>query len=206
MDYRLKHPFTCIVAGPTSCGKTSFVQSLLENVLSMVDPSPENVIWCHGEFQTSLTKLPPSVKLVEGLRLDAIDPQKRNLLIIDDLMTDIKNDKEMTNLFTKGSHHKNSSVILILQNLFYQTRELRTMSLNSHYMILFKNPRDVSQITHLAKQMYPGNVGFMQDAFRQATEVPYGYLFVDLKQSTSDQFRLRSCVLPYEQTIVFVPK
>lgn len=172
----------------------------------MVDPPPEDIIWCYGEFQNCLTKLPPSVKLIEGLTLDAIDPQKRNLLIIDDLMTDIKNDKEMTNLFTKGSHHKNTSVIVILQNLFYQSRELRTMSLNSHYMVLFKNPRDASQITHLAKQMYPGNIGFMQDAFRQATEVPYGYLFVDLKQATSDQFRLRSCVLPHEQTIVFVPK
>jgi len=172
----------------------------------MIDKPPENIIWCYGEFQNCLTRLTPSVKLIEGIRLDGIDPQKRNLLIIDDLMTDIKNDAEISNLFTKGSHHKNLSVILILQNLFYQARELRTMSLNSHYIIMFKNPRDASQITHLAKQMYPGNVSFMQDAFRQATTAPHGYLCVDLKQTTPDEFRLRAGVLPHEQAIVFLPK
>jgi len=206
MDFQLKHPFTCIVAGPTSCGKTSFVKSLLENVRNMVDAPPDNIIWCYGEFQNSLTTLPEAVNLTEGLRLDAINPQKRNLIIIDDLMTEVKNDKDVTSLFTKGSHHKNVSVILILQNIFYQGKELRTISLNSHYIVLFKNPRDASQITHFAKQMYPGNVGFMQDAFRQATVEPHGYLFVDLKQSTPEHFRLRTCVLPNQQTIVFIPK
>jgi len=29
------------------------------------------------------------------------------------------------------------------------------MSLNAHYMVLFKNPRDVSQFANLARQMYP---------------------------------------------------
>ncbi len=33
-------------------------------------------------------------------------------------------------------------------------------------MVVFKNPRDASQVTHLAKQMYPGRVKFVQDAFK----------------------------------------
>ena len=46
------------------------------------------------------------------------------------------------------------------------------------------NPRDVSQMTSLAKQMYPGRVKFVQEAFADATSTPYGYIFVDLKQDT----------------------
>ena len=39
------------------------------------------------------------------------------------------------------------------------------MSLNCHYLILFKFPRDSSQISHLAKQMFPGDVKYMQEYF-----------------------------------------
>ena len=30
------------------------------------------------------------------------------------------------------------------------------LSLNSHYIVLFKNARDATQVAHLARQMYPG--------------------------------------------------
>ena len=74
-------------------------------------------------------------------------------------------------------------------------------------MVVFKNPRDASQVTHLAKQMYPGLVKFVQEAFKDATSVPYGYLLVDLKQDTPEDMRLRTTVLP-DDTVqyVYVPK
>ena len=43
MDPLWKHPFTCIVAGPTGCGKTTFVTRLLRNASTMIDPSTEHV-------------------------------------------------------------------------------------------------------------------------------------------------------------------
>ena len=49
---------------------------------------------------------------------------------------------------------------------------MRTISLNAHYLILFKNPRDASQINHLAKQMYPTKSKFMVEAYRDATLPP----------------------------------
>ncbi len=109
-------------------------------------------------------------------------------------------------LFTKGSHHHNLSVILILQNLFYRGKEMRTISLNAHYMVLFKNPRDASQITHLARQMYPNKPKFMVEAYRDATSSPYSHLFVDLKPDTEEHMRLRSNIFQGEYPTVYVPK
>ena len=40
MDTSLKHPFTCIVAGPTGCGKTTFVTRLLRFALFIIDLPP----------------------------------------------------------------------------------------------------------------------------------------------------------------------
>ena len=74
-------------------------------------------------------------------------------------------------------------------------------------MVIFRNPRDKSQINHLAKQMYPGNIKYMQQSYNDATSEPYGYLLIDLKPETSDEIRLRTKIFPDETTTsVYIPK
>ena len=63
-------------------------------------------------------------------------------------------------------------------------------------MVVFKNPRDASQMSHLARQMYPGRVKFVHEAFKEATSVPYGYLLTDLKEDTPIDMRLRTTMFP----------
>ena len=81
-------------------------------------------------------------------------------------------------------------MIHIVQNLFHQGKGYRTQSLNTHYLVLFKNLRDASQINHLARQMFPNNSQYLQEVCRDATTPPFGYLFIDLKQETQDNLRL----------------
>ena len=87
-DTRWKHPFTCIVAGPTGCGKRTFVTRLLSHASVMIDPPPEKITWCYGEWQeayatTNLTH----VRFEEGLpTADTFEATTRNLIVIDDLM------------------------------------------------------------------------------------------------------------------------
>ena len=202
MDPRLKHPFTCLVAGPTGCGKSTLVKQWIEQKEQLMDPVPEQVIWYYGEWQEMYEKM-PGVEFVEGLPdINTLDPKKKKLIILDDLMADT--DTSVTALFTKGSHHHNLSVVHLVQNVF--DKKQRTLSLNAHYLVLFKNPRDVSQITHLAKQMYPGHIKFLQEVFKDATSQPYGYLLVDLKQETPEHLRLRSHMLPQETSFVYLRK
>ena len=103
------------------------------------------------------------------------------------------------NLFTKGSHHRNLSVIYIVQNLFHQGKGNRSISLNSHYLVLFKNPRDKLQILTLAKEMYPSETAWFIKEYEEAVRRPYGHLFVDLKPTTPDRCRLPTNVLPGEE-------
>ena len=212
MDVRLQHPYTCLVAGPTSCGKTQFVKKIIEEGEDVVNGSAEKIIWLYGEYQPAYMELSskfPHILFIEGIPENLneyIDPKFRNLIVIDDLMSETGNDKKVTNLFTKGSHHRNLSVILLLQNLFYNGKESRTISLNAHYIVLFKNPRDNTIVTSLAKQMYPGKIKFLQEAFRDATKLPYHYLFLDLKPYTDEKFRVRTCIMPKETQYAYVNK
>ena len=99
--------------------------------------------------------------------------------------------------FTIHLHHYDTSVVYLVQNVFEKTAEHRTISLNAHYMVIFKNPRDGSQITHLARQIFPQNAKRMIDAYKEATSRPHSHLVVDLTQETPDLFRLRDALLPH---------
>ena len=80
------------------------------------------------------------------------------------------------------------------------------MSLNAHYIVLFKNPRDALQVATLARQMYPGNSKFLIEAFKNATEKPFGYLLLDLKPDTDEKYRIRTNIFPDETQYVYIPK
>ena len=205
MDVRLKHPFTCTVAGPTLSGKTWFVFRLIRNADEMIDPPPERIVYCYGEFQKSFADF-PEIEFHEGLpNVDKFDGQFRTLLIIDDLMNEA--DQNVCNLFTKLSHHRNVSVVFITQNLFHKNKHVRTMNLNTHYIVLFKNPRDAGQVATLARQMYPGKSKFVVEAFRDATEKPYGYLLIDLKPETNENYRFRTNIFPDDdRQYAYVPR
>jgi hypothetical protein len=199
-----RHPFTCLVSGPTSCGKTEFTLRLLRNSSKVIVPSPERILWCYGVYQETFKAI-QNVEFHEGLpELSEFDGKKRTLLILDDLMHET--DERVTKIFTKISHHANTSVVYLTQNLFYGGKQNRTITLNAHYMVLFKNPRDATQIVNLARQMFPGKSAYMVEAFKDATAKPFSYLLIDLKPDTEDKLRLRSGVFPDEMNYVYTPK
>jgi hypothetical protein len=116
-------------------------------------------------------------------------------------------DHNVYNLFTKLSHHRNVSVVFITQNLFHKNKFVRTMNLNTHYIVMFRNPRDASQVAILARQMYPDNSQFVVEAYEDATKEPYGYLLIDLKPDTDDRYRIRTKIfLDDPRQYAYLPK
>lgn len=207
MEYpKLQHPFTMLVAGPTGCGKSFFVRDLIKFKRQMIWPIPDKVVWFYGIYQSLYDEI-PEVEFVEGLSTNYRDLLGSNtLFIIDDLMTECGSDKRLTNLFTKGSHHLNLSVIFITQNFFHKGREMREISLNAQYLLLCKNRRDQSQIMHLGKQLFPTHLKFFQEVYEDATKKPYSYLFIDLRSDTPEQMRLRTQILPNQIQYIYQMK
>ena len=201
-----KAPFTCLISGPSGCGKTEFTIRLIENASKTISPPPSQILWCYGVYQEAFNRL-KDVEFHEGLPdLSTFDAQQSTLLVLDDLMHESPKDDRVSKIFTKISHHMNVSVLYLTQNLFFSGKGNRTISLNSHYLILFKNPRDATQISCLARQMYPTNSKFMMEAFKDATTEPFSYLFIDLKPDTEERLRLRANIFPDEINHVYIPK
>ena len=181
-------------------GKSTWIKKVLIHSDQLIRPVPDRILWIYKRWQPLYDELKywiPSIVFIEGITEDikydtVINSRKRTLLIIDDMMKDATQDKEICELFTEGAHHRNLSVVCIMQNLFNKGKENRTMSLNSQYIVLFKNPRDRQQIGVLARQMYPGNSQKLLDAYEKAVSVPYGALVLDLKQTTLESKRFQT--------------
>ena len=205
-----QHPFTCLVSGMTQSGKSEWIRRLLQS--DKIKPVPNRIVYCYGESIEFDKYNREKIEFHRGLPrkelLDSFDSSVSNLLVLDDLMQEIDTAGDMiSSLFTRKSHHRNLSVILSVQNLFHQNRYFRTISLNSSYIVIFKNPRDAAQIDHLSRQMFPRRGEIVREAFKQATERPHGYLLIDFKQNTPDIARLRTNIFEGEGDgcEVFVP-
>jgi GTPase SAR1 family protein len=84
MTLKLQHTFTLIVAGPSSCGKSTFVIRLLDCKEQICDVVLENIVWCHIE-----NNAPHHLKNMTFLKgvPDIVNPEKvPTLVVLDDLM------------------------------------------------------------------------------------------------------------------------
>lgn len=198
------------ISGQTGSGKTVWVHRFLKHLPAMYskDP-PSEVLYCYGIHQPLIEQMEhelPNFTAKQGLptaeELEEYTRDRRHkLIVIDDLMHDVIHNKEMELLFTQGTHHRCVSVILITQNLFPQGRHARTIALNTWYMVLMKNVRDVSQVGVLGRQLYPGKVKGFMTSYQDA--LTYGYFIIDMSPHAEDQYRLRTHIFPGEDPIIY---
>lgn len=207
LELHFKHPATILLSGPTGCGKTRFVLRILEERL--IEPFPTRLIWVYGEWQGDYDKaksIYPEIEFMKGYSddiYDSLEPSERNLLILDDQMSEASDTKSLAKLFTKGSHHRNVTILYLVQNMFDQGKSSRTVSLNSHYSIVFRNLRDQSQFRTMAHQLLPKNSQWLIDAFTEATVRPYGYLVIDNSPQCDPVFRFRTNIFRGELPTVY---
>ena len=105
--------------GPTGSGKKRFVIKLLRNLKSQCTESRSEggIIWCYSDEATlprqQLKKLGLNITYQEGLPETYGNAKGEPLLIVlDDLLNQVYG-SDVCDLFTKGSHHRNISVLLI---------------------------------------------------------------------------------------------
>lgn len=213
-DLRFRTPCTFLLAGPSQCGKTSFLLNVLRSRHEMFDVAPDHVIYFYNRAQPIFKKFKdlvakwinalPTADVLNEMTLPQADG-RGTIVVIDDFMQQINAD--ISTLFTVLCHANRATVFLLTQNIFASNPAFRTISLNTTYMAIFKNPRDSAQINHLAKQLSPGNPRWVVDAFRACTQSAYSYMLVDNHQKTDESIRVRSNVLQSEwPMIAYMPK
>lgn len=218
-DIRFKTSFNCIISGPSGSGKTTWVKNLLTLGDQLFTQPPKKVFLFYKAMQDMYIEMEKAnlihqlVNVTDGLpsleeihqMVEPYRDQGGSLIIFDDSMNNINTDFEQ--IFCNLSHHSNCSVIFLTQNLFFKDQAFRTMSLNSHYIVLMKNDRDKQQISILSKQVSPHNSTFITQAYQDATKKAYDYLILDFKPDTPPLLRVRSNIFPQQfPSTVYIEK
>ena len=137
-----------MVAGPTGSQKIYCTTKLLKN--EMLTEHVSSVLYCYGVYQTYYDQMKISnLEFHEGLpsleKVQSLNDGKFHVIVLDDLMEYIVKSVETQNLFTKYCHHYNITAIFLTQNVFAQGPCSRTISINTHILVIFANKRDESQ-------------------------------------------------------------
>ena len=213
--FKFKAPFNLIVAGPSGCGKTSWVRQLLANHVAMttIEPKQLSVVWCYGQYQAGYQQPISGVNIEyrEGLLTDdELNYSKPDIVVIDDLQTEMANNKDLANFFLKKGHHLGISFIFILQNIFAQGSQMRNIALNGHYHCVFENKRDVEQLDRFIRQVAPKHKQFSEEMLKDIFKTQYGYLLVDCHPTTPAFLKFRTNIFPdsYGRTMttIYTPK
>ena len=203
-----KHPCTCSISGPSGSRKTFLTVKILNSLDWIFSPTPTTVIYYYSQWQSTYNDIFPKPIFINGLPgQETIESIKQpTLFVIDDAMS--KLDQAISDIFLMYSHHKNLSVILLLQNYYNKNRHLRDINTNTNYVIFMKNPRNKLAVSHLARESFPNNYHYVMESFNDATKEPHGYLLFNFNQEADDDVRLYTNIVPGKNSyqIAYIPK
>lgn len=206
---QLQCPFSAIISGGSGTGKTTLLFNLLQCQEYLFSEKPAKTFLFYKKYQNMYDEL-LRLKLVQELIeiedemisetefTKLVSPYKDiggSLALFDDCQDNL--DATNSKIFTKIAHHENCNTIFLTQCLFLDNKHYRVMSRNATYIIVMKNPRDVSQIKHFSSQIGLSD-GVLIGAYKEATKKAYSYLLMDFHPTTPDHIRLRSSIFPNE--------
>ena len=206
-DIRFKENFKIFVCGPSRCGKTVFIKDLLQNIPSITKQNISKVIYVYKVWQQTFEdmKLQGLVHFFLREEENIVEKIKKlsfgeySLVIFDDLINS-KNLEEISNLFVVDGRHSNYSMIFTSQRMFVNNEYFRQISNNCDYIVVFKNPRNYSEIRTLAQQLTPMSLDLLE-IYTKATKDPFTYLLINLTQECNEDVKFLSHLFDYDHYV-----
>ena len=190
-----------------------WIVELLKHHEDLCTHTLKKLIWIYGVKQPDLFEairkiwFPRQCEFVDGCPENLLTHLEQSsdhgsLCIFDDVMNEVSSNSMISKLFMRGRSHLGCSLVLMLQNIFPKGTQSRTISINTQYQVLFRNPRDSLQISILASQLCPCNSKDFLEIYKRATQRPYEYLFCSFTQSCPDEIRYRTNILLNEYSSI----
>ena len=155
-ELKMISPFACFVVGCTGSGKSVTVLQWLKNSKKVFKTKFTKIFYFYGSTYQAIFKHPKLSHITFTNDLKILDKliQKTQkppgiLIILDDLMDVTGESKIIQNLYTRGSHHLNISIINIVQNIFFKAKYFVTLKENSQY-IFIKRHVNINKLKILA--------------------------------------------------------
>lgn len=176
----------------------------------MFTEPPDRILVCYICWQTAYDNMKKLgyVEFHEGMPDEQTirefsSKQNHRLIIFDDMTESLVRHPLAEKLFCVLVHHWHLSVAVLMQNFFHS--HMRTLSLQLHYIVLFKLTRDMSQAMCIFRQIAPRQSTLLMNAYEDSVKEPYGYLVIDCSPASRHPYLWRTGVFPGETTYAYVP-
>ena len=199
IDCRIIENFKMYISGPSRCGKSIFITSLLQNRKIFMKKCPEVICFVFSVYQEEIYDqlrygivdyfIEDDDQLERNIQRIVEENKGKSTLIIYDDLINSNNLSFIAKQFTVTGRHSGISQVFVSQKLFPKDENIRLISNNSDYLVIFKNPRNATEIRILSNQM---SKNVLSKIFHEATLEPYSYLFIDLTQECIPQKRYLS--------------
>ena len=194
LDARWKHPFICVVAGPSKSGKSTFVRHLMLSQEKIIDAQFDYIYIFIGT-DASKNKILSRLEIIEIMNIFPMKKEmiiefptwlkqmlisqnrkgRKGCIIFNDLMKELGEMGILLDLFMKMSSHYNTSVIHIKQNLFHKgsgkhsSNHIRVYH-NLHITVLFNNPLDNHPVWTIAAWLVRKGSGALSGMLKEIAE------------------------------------
>ena len=197
---RVHPPSSFLLSAPSQLGKTYWIFRLIESRNEIFTEKIEKILYFYDTYQKKFDQYIDSIQFIQSLpSLEMVKDTSQSLIVLDDLLHYPKD--VITKIFTLYSHHYNFSVIFTTQNLFIKS--ICEISLNSHFVVLFKNCCDATQIQTYMRQAFQENAKNAFQAYKNATSEARGYLLLDFRPETFASQRIRTGIFPNEVNYIY---
>ena len=139
VDTKLEKPFRILIAGGSGTGKTTILKNIVDN--NHFSSPFDKIVNCYPNY---LEEIPTDFDQIVEYQAGLCDVEyfntlpKNTLLIFDDMMTECGSSIEIMKLFSVIARKKNISIIVLVQNVYDNSKQFRNIRLNATGFFLFK--------------------------------------------------------------------
>jgi hypothetical protein len=165
---------------------------------------PQDMLHLHNKFLEEIRSYFPHLEIIGGLPKsnDIYDDLLPKLLIMDDLMSEMFREAEMTHLFTRLSRHNNISLVFTTQN-YFDSGHTKTIVRQCNVQIIFDNPMDKVLTRSIGGTIVPKQPDFLNNCFDSLRHFfpleKYPYVMIDGNANKNmNDIMFRSHIFPDE--------
>jgi hypothetical protein len=212
------------VCGPSQCGKTRYIMKIIEQNDKLIHPPVDKLIYLYSVEQDSYNDIKKYIRdsseiatlktyefidCTKGIvSAEELRPKlgKATLLVLDDLMVIAASNKtnleNLNNLASRDSHHSNTSVIFVCQNLNYGSGKLRNCRVNSQYHTMFNSLSDSRDVEMIASnKKIP--LALLNKILSEVGKKQYGYILFDGSPKSFANTRVRTGIFCDDETVIY---
>lgn len=210
VQFKLPSPVICSCIGSSFVGKTTYLRYIIKERHKVFETKHDYIIYIYEMWQdiyNAIQKECPSIIFHRDVNvLDQYLGKGSILFFVDDKYSQLNvRGSEMHSFVEKmalmACHHKRVDLILVMHNPFFTDGAALNRSFTN--LIIFPNHRDISYLSYLNRQMFPGT-RLLIDAYRRSCR-KYKPLVLFLNPSFDHAF-ISNTLLPSPETEIYMLK